>query len=109
MPTIILDKVLIVIEKKSICQCTWDSPDSSVGKVSTCNAGDPSSIPGSGSFTVEELGYPLQYSCLGNPKDRGAWWATVHGAAIFGHDLENKQQKQYLFMVSNIWLNIQNL
>ena len=62
MPTIILDKVLIVIEKKSICQCTWDSPDSSVGKVSTCNAGDPSSIPGSGSFTVEELGYPLQYS-----------------------------------------------
>ena len=62
MPTIILDKVLIVIEKKSICQCAWDSPDSSVGKVSTCNAGDPSSVPGSGSFTVEELGYPLQYS-----------------------------------------------
>ena len=37
-------------------------PDSSVGKVSTCNAGDPSSIPESGSFTVEGLGCPLQYS-----------------------------------------------
>ena len=36
--------------------------DSSVGKVSTCNAGDPSSIPESGSFTVEGLGCPLQYS-----------------------------------------------
>ena len=29
----------------------------------------------------EENGYPLQYSCLGNPMDRGAWWATVHGVA----------------------------
>ena len=37
-------------------------PDSSVGKESTCNAGDPSSIPGSGRSTGEGLGYPLQYS-----------------------------------------------
>ena len=76
---------------------------------SDCNVGDLGSIPGSGRSPREGNDNPLQYSCLGNPKDRGAWWATVHGAAIFGHDLENKQQKQYLFMVSNIWLNIQNL
>ena len=73
------------------------------------DARDSGLIPGSGRSPREGNDNPLQYSCLGNPKDRGAWWATVHGAAIFGHDLENKQQKQYLFMVSNIWLNIQNL
>jgi len=37
-------------------------PDSSVGKESACNAGDPSSIPGSGRYSGEEIGYPLQYS-----------------------------------------------
>ena len=54
-------------------------PGSSVGKKSTCNAGDPSSIPGSGRSTGEEISYPLQYSCLGNPMDRGAWQARIHG------------------------------
>ena len=51
------------------------------GKESACNAGDQSSIPGSGRSPGEENGNPLQYSCLGNPMDRGAWWATVHGVA----------------------------
>ena len=37
------------------------------------------SISGSGRFPGEENGNPLQYSCLENPMDRGAWWATVHG------------------------------
>ena len=46
-----------------------------------CNAEDPSSIPGSGRSPGEGSGNPLQYSCLGNPKDRGAWWSTVHGIA----------------------------
>ena len=49
------------------------------GKESACNAGDPGSIPGSGRSPGEENGNPLQYSCLGNPMDRGTWWATVHG------------------------------
>ena len=40
----------------------WDFPDSSVGKVSACNAGDCGSIPGSGRSTGEGIGYPLQYS-----------------------------------------------
>ena len=54
-------------------------PDSSVGKESACNAGDMALIPESGRSPGEENGYPLQYSCLENSKDRGAWRATVHG------------------------------
>ena len=38
---------------------------------------------------VEGNGNPLQYSCLGNPMDRGAWWATVHGITRVGHDWSN--------------------
>ena len=46
---------------------------------STCNVGDLGSIPGWGRSPVEGNGNPLQYSCLGNSTDRGAWWAKVHG------------------------------
>ena len=42
------------------------------------DAGDVGSIPGSGRSPGEGSGNPLQYSCLGNPVHRGAWWATVH-------------------------------
>ena len=49
------------------------------GKVSTCNAGDPGSIPESGRSPGEGNGNPLQYSCLENPMDGGAWEAAVHG------------------------------
>ena len=52
--------------------------DSSVGKESVCNAGDPSLIPGLGRFTTERNGNSLQY-CLENPMDLGAWQAIVHG------------------------------
>ena len=45
----------------------------------SANAGDMGSFPGLGSFPGEENGNPLQYSCLVNPMDRGAWWAPVHG------------------------------
>ena len=45
------------------------------------NAGDPGLIPGLGRSSVEGNGYSLQYSFLGNPMDRGAWWATVHGVS----------------------------
>ena len=60
---------------------------SSVGKASTCNAGDMGSIPGSGRSPGEGNGNPLQYSCLENPMDRGAWQAIVHEITRFGHDL----------------------
>ena len=43
------------------------------------DAGGPGSIPGWGRSSGEGSGTPLQYSCLGNPMDRGAWWAAVHG------------------------------
>ena len=54
-------------------------PGHSDGKESACNAGDLGLIPGSGRSPGEGNG--LQYSCLENPKERGAWWATVHGVA----------------------------
>ena len=53
-------------------------PGGSDGKESACNAEDPGSIPGSGRSLGEQNGNPLQYSCLENPMDRGAWRATVH-------------------------------
>ena len=56
-------------------------PDGSDGKESACSAGDPSLIPGLGRSPGEGNGNPLQYSCLENPMDRGAWRATVHGVA----------------------------
>ena len=60
---------------------SWGFPGGSEVKVSAWNAGDPGSIPGSGRSPGEGNGNPLQYSCLENPMEGGAWWATVHGVA----------------------------
>ena len=54
-------------------------PGGSDSRESACNAGDLGSIPGLGRSPGEGNGNPLQYSCLENSIDRGAWWATVHG------------------------------
>ena len=51
------------------------------GKASAYKAGDLGSIPGLGRSPGEGNGNPLQYSCLENPTDGGAWWATAHGVA----------------------------
>ena len=56
-------------------------PGGSDGKESACNADDSGLIPGSGRSPGEGNGYLLQYSCLENSKDRGAWQAIVHGVA----------------------------
>ena len=56
-------------------------PCSSDGQESACNAGDLSLIPGSGRSSGEGNSNPLQYSCLENPLDRGAWQAAVRGVA----------------------------
>ena len=56
-------------------------PGSSVGEESACNAGDPGLILGSGRSPGESNSNLLQYSCLGNPMDRGAWRATIHEVA----------------------------
>ena len=67
-------------------------PGGSVIKNPPPNAGDMGLIPGSGRSPGEGKRYPLQYSCLGNPTDRGAWWATVHeGQKRARHDLVTKQ------------------
>ena len=65
-------------------------PHGSVSKESACNAGHPDSIPELGRSPGERNGNPLQYSCLENPMDRGAWQVTVHGFARVGHDLATK-------------------
>ena len=57
----------------------WGFPGSSEVKASACNVGDLGLILGSGRPPGEGNGNPLQYSCLENPMDGGAWWATVHG------------------------------
>ena len=54
-------------------------PGVSDNKQPACNAGYPGSIPGLGRSPGGGKGNPLQYSCLENPMDGRAWWATVHG------------------------------
>ena len=77
----------------------WDhSPGGSNGKASAQNAGTPGSIPGSGKSPGEGNGNPLQYSCLGNPMDRGSWWATVHGVA----ESDMTEQLHFHFLLRTI-------
>ena len=59
----------------------WNIPGSSVGKESACSAGDLCLIPGLGRSSGEGNDNPLQYFCLENPMDRGAWQVTAHGIA----------------------------
>ena len=64
-------------------------PLSSVGKEYACSAEDPGSIPGLGRSFGEGNGNPLQYPCLENLMDRGAWWTAVHGVAKSQAQLSN--------------------
>ena len=78
---------------------------SSVGKESACNAGDLGSILGSGRSPGEGNDNQLQYSCLENPTDRGAWQAMVHGVAKAGHDLATKKREREREIVCQLHLN----
>ena len=49
-------------------------------------------------------GNPCQYSCLGNPMDRGAWQAVVHGVARIGYKIATKQQQQLFYLIHNFVL-----
>ena len=60
-----------------------------MGKNVPTNGGDSGSIPGSGRSPVEGTGNLLQYSCLGNPVDRGAWQDTVYGVSKSQKHLSN--------------------
>ena len=84
---------------KSVCVCVCvfpfrflylGFPGGSDPKESACKTGDRGSIPGSGRSPGKGNGNPLQYSCLGNPMGRGAWWATVHGVAKNRTQLSNE-------------------
>ena len=89
----------------------WESfPGGSDGKESACNAGDLGLIPGLGKIPGEGNGNPLQYSCLENSMDKGAWWATVHGVAKSWKRLSDSQfhfhqnftEKAYLIIFFNL-------
>ena len=77
-------------------------PYSSIGKESACSAGGLGLIPGLGRSPGEGNGNPLQYSCLENLLDRGAWQATVHGVARVGHDLVTKPA-YYIYILQYIY------
>ena len=73
-----------------------DFPGGTVVKNLPANAGDLDSIPGSGRSPEEGNGNPLQYSCLGNPTDRGTWRATVHGV-VKESDMTEHARQQHFF------------
>ena len=72
-------------------------------------AGDIGSTPELGRSSGEENGNPLQYSCLGNPMDRRAWWSTIYGSQRVGHDSQQQQQSfSYSFTKSvfmDLWMD----
>ena len=72
---------LVQINWGQMCMYTPNSYSLALPQNPPSNAGDMGSIPGSGRSPGEGNGNPLQYSCLGNSRDRGAWQATVHGVA----------------------------
>ena len=84
-----------------------DAICSSDGKESICNAEDMSLIPGLRKSPGEGNGDPLQYSCLGNPMDRGSWLAKVHRLQRVGHDWVTKHTCEYINLSKKIsWLDI---
>ena len=80
-------------------------PGGSDGKESAFSAGDLGSILGSGRSPEEGKGYPLQYSCLENSTDRGAWQATVHGVLKSQTQLSILLKKIFFFNLRKNSLN----
>ena len=88
--------------------------DGTVVKNPLAHAGDEGLIPGLGGSPGEGNGNPLQYSCLENPMDKGAWWATVpgfteldmtkrlnlHNFAVFKHAGRNESQNPFFHSIS---------
>ena len=72
-----------------------DFPCGPVVKESASNVGDVGSIPGLGRAPGERHCSPLQYSCLGNPMDRGAWWPTVHRVTKSGTRLKKLSMRAH--------------
>ena len=72
------------------------------------NATDVVSILGSGRSPGEGNGNPPQCSCLGNPMDKGAWWATVHGVAKESDTTEQLNNKPFLFVRKTVLAFLEN-
>ena len=83
-------RVLSVFRKQNDVNVEEVFPGGSGRKESACNAGGKGSVPGSRRSPGEGNGNPLQYSCLENPMDRGAWWATVYAVAEIQTQLNGK-------------------
>ena len=79
------------------------SPGGSDGKEFTCNAGDLCLIPGLGRSPGGGNGNPLQYFCLNNPVDRGAWWAAVHGVTKSQTQLGNSAYTHTHQAIVSVW------
>ena len=99
--------ILLSQHKTSISTVKSPQEEIKVSTIKVCNAGDLGSIAGLGRSPGEGNGNPLQYSCLENPMDRGAWWATVHGVtksqtqlsdfhftSLSKYPIEEQQQQQ---------------
>ena len=71
----------MIVHYRVFVMIKWGFPGDSVVKNAPANAGDSGLVPGSGRSPEELNGNPLQYSWLGNPMNRGAWWAGVRGVA----------------------------
>ena len=86
-------------------------PRGSEGKASACNAGDLGSIPGMGRSPGEGNGNPPQCSCLENPMDGEAWWATVHGVTKSRTQLRDftfkMQPEDFLYIYIYIYKRLQ--
>ena len=79
-------------------------------KQSSCNTGDADWIPGSGRSSGVGNGNPLQYPCLGNPMDGGAWQATVHHSLRrVRHDLATKRQQKEFTLFLKSWAHHRKL
>ena len=72
------------------------------GKESTCQCREDGFNPCVGKIPWRRKGSPLQYSCLGDPMDRGAWWVTIHGVAKERHNLVTQQQQNSVLGNSTI-------
>ena len=81
----------------AICMSSLSFPGGSVGKETACSARDPGLIPGTGRSPGGEHGNLLQYSCLENPVDRGAWRATIQRSHRVRHDWSNLAHMHVFF------------
>ena len=89
--------------------CARSFPGGSDGKESVCDVEDPGSIPRLGRSPGEENGYPLQCSCLEDPMDRGARWATVHGVTESDATVATQQAHIILCVLHGLYLYHNNI